>query len=277
VKLKRIFAIVSTLAILSVGSKPQAATAPRRGPFKTIPGGARIYPKQIDAHVRYDLDPNTEGFFVYFPAAYNGRESYGLIVFTDSQDRALGLPWGWQAVLDSRKYIFIAAQNAGNDQLRNRRLGLAVLGALKLINEYRIDHNRVYAAGFSGGARMAGMLGFYQADVFRGTIQNSGVDFYRRVPIVAATSQLDTAGQPYGVFQASPEEIAGAKKVRFAIITGTNDFRRGNILDIFHGGFERERFQARLFDIPGMGHDVCDGRTLSQVLDFLEQPTRSIN
>jgi len=53
-------------------------------------------------------------------------------------------------------------------------------------------------------------------------------------------------------------------------ITGTNDFRRGNILDIFRGGFEQEGFQAKLLDVPGMEHDICDGETLSRALDFLE-------
>ena len=48
----------------------------------------------------------------------------------------------------------------------------------------------LYAAGFSGGARMSSLLGFYQSDVFHGTIQNCGTDFYRAVPMVAATSAL---------------------------------------------------------------------------------------
>ncbi|HEV3039539.1 MAG TPA: PHB depolymerase family esterase [Candidatus Angelobacter sp.] len=140
------------------------------------------------------------------------------------------------------------------------------------MQHYRIDPNRVYAAGFSGGARMSSMLGFYQNDIFRGTIQNCGTDFYRAVPQVAATSTLDTASQPYGLLgtDLTPAELAAAKQVRFALITGTRDFRRGNILDIFNGGFAHDGFQAKLFDVRGMGHDVADGKTLSAVLDFLE-------
>jgi predicted esterase len=173
-------------------------------------------------------------------------------------------------VLDDRKYIFVAAQNAGNDQPRGRRLGLAVMAALKAMKIYHIDPKRVYAAGFSGGARMSGLLGFYQSDIFRGTIQNCGADFYKSVPIVDATSQVDTAGHPYGLLEASGADVRGARSVRFVLITGTNDFRRSNILDIFHGGFEKDGFQAKLFDVPGMEHDICDGETLSRALDFLE-------
>jgi predicted esterase len=150
-------------------------------------------------------------------------------------------------------------------------LGLAVLGALEMMKHYRIDPNRVYSAGFSGGARMAGMLGFYQADLFHGTIQNCGADFYKPVPVQAATSSADTAGKPYGLFDATANEIAGARGVRFALITGSRDFRHGNILDIFNGGFAAEGFKAKLFDVPGMPHDTADSQTLSAALDFIEQ------
>jgi poly(3-hydroxybutyrate) depolymerase len=194
-----------------------------------------------------------------------------LIVFTYA-DPTAQLPFSWQAILDARGYIFVAAQNAGNDQPRGRRLALAVTGALDIMKAYRIDPNRVYAAGFSGGARMAGLLAFYQSDIFRGTLQNCGADFYRPVPAIDATTQVDTAGKLYGVLvEASDDEIRRAKKSRFALITGTNDFRHGNILDIFHGGFEQDGFLAKLFDIEGMGHEICDGATLSRALDFLEK------
>jgi hypothetical protein len=66
------------------------------------------------------------------------------------------------------------------------------------------------------------------------------------------------------------DEIARARRVRFVLITGTNDFRRGNILDVFDGGFAREGFQAKLLDVPGMEHDICSGEILSAALDFIE-------
>lgn len=239
----------------------------------TVFGGAHVAPSHRNPHISYNLDPASERYLLYVPTGYTGSESYGLIAFTDSEDQITRLPAGWQSILDSRKYIFVAAQNAGNDQARGRRLGLAVLGVMKVIEKYRVDSNRVYAAGFSGGARMAGLLGFYQSDIFRGTLQNSGADFYKPVPLVESKSRLDTAGQPYGLLagSATSEEIEQARNVRFVLITGTNDFRRGNILDIFHGGFERNGFQVKLFDIRELGHEICDGDTLSRALDFLEK------
>ena len=241
----------------------------RTGLFFAVFGGASSTPQHMSSHIAYDLVPGNEQYLLYVPASYTGSEPFGLIVFTYSDPKAR-LPVGWQTVLDARKYIFVAAKNAGNDQPEARRLGLAVMGAMKVLNMYRIDPDRVYAAGFSGGARMAGLLGFYQSDIFRGTLQNCGADFYRPVPLDQATSQVDNVGKPYGLLDASDNDVLHARETRFALITGTNDFRRGNILDIFHGGFERDRFKAKLFDVSGMGHDICDGVTLARALDFLE-------
>jgi len=86
---------------------------------------------------------------------------------------------------------------------------------------------------------------------------------------VHATSPTDNAGYPF-LFEATEREIRGAKSVRFALITGSDDFRRGNILDIFYGGFAKAGFQVKLFDVLGMSHDVVRGATLNSVLDFLD-------
>lgn len=268
---RRALAVAVLLILLACSAcNKSAQVESRTGTFFTVFGGTNLTPKRPSSHIAYNLDPAKERYLIHVPPSYSGTDPYGLIVFVDASDEVSSLPTGWQIELDARRYIFVAAQNSGNDQIRGRRLGLAVLGALEVMKQYRVDPQRVFVAGFSGGARMAGMLGFYQSELFQGTIQNCGADFYRSVPIAQATSQVDTTGKPYGVLEASQDDIAGAKHVKFALVTGSNDFRHGNVLDIFHGGFEQDGFQAKLFDVPGMGHDTCNAETLIRILDFLE-------
>jgi len=240
------------------------------GAFNVVFKGGGLAPKHRNPNISYALDPNREQFFVYVPTNYTGSTPFGLVVFTDPGDNVEGVPAGWIGVLESRKLLFVAAHNAGNREVYARRMGLAVLGALEMMRHYRIDPARVYASGFSGGARIAGRLGFFQSDVFHGTIQNSGADFYRPVAKVYATSSTDTAGLPYGIFHASAAEVEAARRVRFVLITGSNDFRRGNILDVYYGGFAKSAIQSKLFDVPGLGHDTCDGETFLAALDFIE-------
>jgi hypothetical protein len=113
-----------------------AATPERTGAFLVNIESQNIHSKHSDSHVQYDFS-SRERYYVYVPAAYTGSESYGLIVFTDAKSGTVHLPMIWKTVLDTHKYIFIAAQNAGNDQPRARRLGLAVVGALKIMSGTR--------------------------------------------------------------------------------------------------------------------------------------------
>lgn len=258
------------LTLLCSCKSPLATNIGRKGDFIIAFGGTTLEPKYHDSHISYGLDPNTERYLLHVPDSHAGDVPYGLVVFIDADEVVSQVPDGWASVLDAHRLLFVAPEKGGNDQDSSRRMGLAVLGALEMMKRYRIDPSRVYVAGYSGGARMAGMLGFYQPDVFHGTIQNCGADFYRQVPTVYARSWVSTTGRPYGTFQATNEEIVQAKQVRFVLVTGTNDFRRGNILDIFNGGFAKEGFKAKLFDVPGMQHTTCSGDILSAALDFIE-------
>jgi predicted esterase len=165
----------------------------------------------------------------------------------------------------------IVPQGIGNNVRGDTRCGVSVLGALAMMQRYKFDSSRVYCGGLSGGARMACALGFSQSDLFSGTIQNCGADFYHKVAQRYATSQVDTLGFPYGVLETTPAEVAAAKgRVRFTLITGPNDFRYGNLRDLYEFGFKPEGFHAKLIDVPGMGHQNCDGATLDQALNFIE-------
>ena len=271
------FALVSVwgTAVLALGflcscGSPRANNVGRKGDFIAAFGGTAVAPEYRNVHITYGLDPKREKYFVHVPNDYVEDRPYGLVVFIDAEEDVNEVPYEWARVLDARHMLFVAPQNGGNDQNNDRRMGLAVMGALQMMKHYRIDPSRVYVAGYSGGARIAGKLGFYQSEVFHGTIQNCGADFHKQVSTLYATSWLSRSGEPYGTFEATDEEIARAKQVRFVLVTGTRDFRRGNILDIFNGGFAKEGFKAKLFDVPGMQHTTCSGEVLSAALDFIE-------
>jgi hypothetical protein len=227
-------------------------------------------PRHQSPNIDYTVNPLTSKYLVYLPANYTSGQAFGLIVYISSAEAIDELPAGWAEVLERRKLLFICPQNAGNNSHFESRLGLAVTGALEMMRYYNVDKSRVYAAGLSGGARCAGDLGMAQSDIFCGTIQSCGTDFYRDVTRRYATIDKDTKGNHYGVFPATASEVADARnKTKFVLITGTGDFRRGNILDIYNGGYLIESFRAKLIDVPGMGHQDCDGKTLEQALDFL--------
>ena len=218
------------------------------------------------ALVRYDFDLASEKFFVAVPQNYRTGQAYGALIFLSPVDLAAAVPAGWERVLEDRKLIFIAPQNIGNNQDVNRRAGLALVAALKLRELARIDTNRVFVSGFSGGARIASFVAFVHPDVFRGVFAVCGVNFCRAVSRVKATRTDE-----YGRFTLDSGRCESArKKVRFVLVTGSRDFRYGNILDIYEGGFLPDGFQVKLLDVPGMEHSLCPARTLREGLEFLE-------
>jgi hypothetical protein len=280
------------MSILSLLSRPSSLFLPVclgfvligscSGQGLPVPAGARKMmqfsgncpaPARTSSSITYNFDLKKEHFWLCVPPGYTGQEPWGLIVYTNSADRQVAVPPGWDKVLADDKLLFIATEEAGNNKLSNRREGLAVIAALEMMKTYSIDPNRVYAAGMSGGARIASDLGFQQPDIFHATIQCCGTDFPKPVPRVAVTDDdLKHHGESYGLLDGDLSEVNAAKaNVKFVMTTGDGDFRHNFILDIYNGGFKADGYQALLLDVPGMKHQPCRGDTLQQALDFIEK------
>jgi hypothetical protein len=109
-------------------------------------------------------------------------------------------------------------------------------------------------------------LAIVHSDVITGSISICGADFYEPVPQVKAADV-----QGYGVWPVPDERVDMAKsRTRFAFITGDKDFRHGNIVDIYDGGFVKHGFQAKLIDVPGLGHQLCKPEVLQEAIRFLD-------
>jgi len=235
------------------------------------------FPPQVNINVKkndqvdYSIDLSKQRYAIFVPPNFNSKERFGLVVYIPPFDNWDELPGGWDSVLARHKLLLVAPQQAGNSCQHEHRLGAGIVGALAAIQNYNLDRARIYAAGLSGGARTAGGMACYQSDLFSGTIQDCGADFYRPVPHVRSQNWTDSQGNQYGNMPVSDEDAMRARsKVRFVLITGPGDFRRGNILDLYEGGFKPLGFACKLLDVPGQQHADCSGETLEQALTFIE-------
>ncbi len=240
--------------------------------FPDEPTPPKIAVKSVD----YTVGRNTRFLLrkpQYRDNPTNPGAGAGLIVYIHSSDIVLSPPEVWTDALDKRNYYFIAPQNVGNGKDSSERMGAAVYAAQQVMKREKIDPNRVIAAGVSGGARVAAGVAFLQPDIFKGTIQSCGAEFYRSVQQKEATNTIDTEGNPYG--HSIPLEDVNLETIknhtRFVMITGSNDWRRGNIRDIYNFGYKQEGFKhVLLLDVDGQPHTDCDGPTLEKALDFIE-------
>ena len=229
------------------------------GFFYSFSQSPKIPHRNPDVDYSYQMDK--EKFYIYVPKNYDGAKPFGLVAFVNSRD-AVEIPPGWDAVLNERNLLFIAAQNGGDQDAEARRVGLTVVGILKMMEEYKIDPSRVFVAVHGEGGRMAARIAFQHPELIRGCIPCSGAEFYKAVK---------WGGSGYGVFAHSTDMVDAAKRnIRFALITGQTDVHRDEILDLYYGGFAKDGFQAKLFDLPNSTQGTFNADVLGHALEFLE-------
>ena len=197
-----------------------------------------------------------EKFSVYVPARHPSR-GYGLLVFIPPWADA-HLPPGWAPALDEKGVIFVSAAKSGNEEnVIDRRIPLALLGAFNILQRYPIDPERVYIGGFSGGSRVAMRTALAYPDLFRGALLNAGSD-----PIGASEAMLP----PEDLFM----QFQSATPLVY--VTGSDDS-----WNIHNDMVSRDSMNAwcvfgtRVETMLKVGHDAATLYSLRRALSTLDQ------
>jgi predicted esterase len=234
----------------AVGASPQPpARAGQEGVF-SLPGEM---PKDLPRGPLFDHDLKLEReqFYLFVPPNYRSGEPFGLIAFVHAADQ-MNVPVDWKKTLVRRKLLYIAPQNIGNNQPVPRRALVTVAAIRKMMELYEVDPRRVYITGHSGGAMVAGLVAFAQPDLIHGAMPMCGFLFPK-----------------FG--EKDKEWLEKVKsQVGFALITGSKDFNHKYIVADYNEKLVKENYRAKLFDVPGMGHQIARGQTLAAALTWLE-------
>jgi len=206
------------------------------------------------------LDLPREHFLVYVPPTASPK-GYGLFVFISPWNDAR-LPPGWAGVLDRSGVIFVTAANSGNEASPiGRRQPLALIAEQNIERRYRVDAERVFVGGFSGGSRVALRLALGYPDVFRGVMLNAGSD-----PIGDAAAPLPPTDL-YARFQ---------RGSRLVYVTGGKDEARlANDVDSMSSMRRWCVAGVMVEAMPYSGHQAPDAATLGRVLADLQTPVRA--
>lgn len=206
------------------------------------------------------INLSQEKFVVYAPARAPPH-GYGLMVFVPPWPQAV-LPRGWASVLDRYGLIFVSAARSGNEaEMLSRRAPLALLGAANIMARYKLDPERIYIGGFSGGSRVAMRLALGWPDLFRGALLNAGAD-----PIGDEQVPLP----PSDLFRLFQEET------RLVYVSGAYD--RVNLgLDAIGAASMRDWcvFDVETEVAPRVGHAAVDSTALARALAALTHPARA--
>lgn len=213
-----------------------------------------------------DYELGNESFLVNVPAAYTGKEAYGLLVWVSPGEPPLVRP-DWWPVLAKRKLICVGAHNSGNERSPLVRIGMALDAAHNMPLRYKIDPKRIYLAGLSGGGRISSMTAMSFPEVFAGGYYIVGCDFYRTVPVPGQPGRIWRPG-----FNAPAVSLMTKAKndVHHVLLTGETDMNRPQTQANFEA-MKREGFKyVSYFEVPKMGHAPPPAEWFEKGLEAME-------
>ena len=226
--------------------------------------------------VSYTFDLDVETFDLYVPPAYDGSEPYGLLVHIDAGDNG-GVRGSWTEVLDEQKLIWVGGDGIGNAHNVDLRMGKATMGGYRALELFHVDRARVFATGTSGGARSAHVASFLHPDLYKAAVPVCGAGWFHAVEQAYETQDPDAHYEFWGDWfypdvgsQDFGAWLAGFSP-RQALLTSFDDFREGDIRNIYHHGAAPDGFAVRLLERGG-GHCDTDASHARDGLAWVQSP-----
>lgn len=237
--------------------------------------GQSVYVSHTNDVVPYTFDLNSYlanyTYNIYIPPSYDGSEPYGVVTFINSGNSGT-VPSSWLPVLDERKLIMVGGNNIGNSIPVVTRIGVALAGSEIMKETLNIDTTRVYTSGNSGGARSCAGLMFFFPEKYTGMMSNCGSSYLRLVDQDYETHQPNSHYE-YGLFQYNQTHLDYVYTFnhKYSMMTSFDDFREGDIMNIYHNGMEPDGFQSKILETSG-AHCSTNAQHFRDAVNFVEHP-----
>jgi len=183
------------LATLIPAATPASGAAAAKGGRYGLKFPARLFPKEADYNLEplrksvltaYEAgtagetaagksdvwlkrNPDKDTYQIYVPTAYDGTQSYGLLVLINAANPG-GVPEEWRPMLDELKLIAVSAENIGDDQPMLRRVQSSMDALASAEKEYRINPTRRLVVGTLGGGNAAMLTAAMYPGYFAGAL-----------------------------------------------------------------------------------------------------------
>lgn len=193
-------------------------------------------------------DSTEQSYELHAPANAPRAREHGLMLFVPAGDRAAGFEAVREAC-DGRNLLFASPHGAGNgvDTRTRVRIILDVLDDVR--RKHRVDPDRTYIAGFSGGGRIALAIAFALPECFGGAM-----------PICAAGELREEPWMRHRVID----------RLSVAHLTGVSDFNRGEI-ERFRGPMLADvGVRSRIWVAEGTGHALPPPRIITEAVAWLD-------
>jgi predicted esterase len=205
-------------------------------------------PKETPAGWLEGYKSTSQTYELYVPLFRRPDLPAGLVLFISPTQRGAGLE-SFRKVCDEQGLIFASPHKAGNPtQTRERvRIVLDVLDDVR--RRYRVDPDRTYIGGFSGGGRIACAIAFSLPEHFGGVL-----------PICAAGELRKEPWLRQRVID----------RLSVAHLTGENDFNRGEV-ERFRGPvLAAVGVRSKVGVVPKLGHAIPAAGAIDEAVRWLD-------
>jgi len=196
-----------------------------------------------------DYESTDQRFELYVPASYNAERPAPLILFISPGQKGTGLAQ-FRALCDREGVLFASPHQAGNQTPGPRRVRIVMDTLDEVRRRYRIDPDRTYIGGFSGGGRIAFAIATALPEYFGGIL-----------PVCAGGELRPESWLRQRVID----------RLRIALITGEKDFNRGEIERLTQTQLSSVGVNSRVWTASGLGHGIPSDQTLSEAYHWLEE------
>lgn len=211
-------------------------------------------------------DLRNELFMIRLPRSFSPSTPAGLLVWIDGGDAGAPREQLFDA-LDAFNIVAVGMSNAGNERPLSDRVQLAMDAMETVQSRVLIDPSRVYVGGISGGGRVASMLAIAFPDRFHACLAVVGLNSFHNVALPDGKHVQRASGIP------NVRVMSLLQNFPIAAITGPDDFNRPEILARCEA-LTRNHLSCKVFDFPGLGHQMPKASDLKDVIDWFDKARR---
>ncbi len=188
---------------------------------------------------------------LYVPHNYSADHPPGVVVYVSPWERG-GPPRSWNELLGEQNLIWIGANGAGNKNPVVERMLKALFAPSVLAKTYKINTERLYVAGFSGGSMTAMRVASLWPEKFKGGVYIAGAVFWE--------------GDP-------PPKIDLIKQNRHVFMVGTYDQAMDNTKRVYNDYLNAGIKNSRLIKITNHQHRMPPETYFVRAIEFLDSGT----
>ena len=276
-----LFLVTWAVAAGDAASAVDAPPAHRTGAFRASFSERSSLSKIADIHKRMlgrpspkplqDYDLTKESFEIVVPGDYTEKTPHGLFVWVSAGDKG-DMPANYADVLARNKLIWIGANGSGNARDPIARFGLSLDAVHNMKALYKLDANRIYISGVSGGGRITSRMCVVYPDVFAGGFPIVGCDHYKSLPVPGEKDKAWAARymQPTGALW---KQVLVTN--RFVFLTGETDENRAQTKATYEAWKRDGIRHAHYLEVPAMGHTLPSPQWFEKGIVLLDEPLKA--